>query len=183
MQRARVGAGQPGTSEVLWVEAFPVAEPVNYPAVIDDMVTEYRAVVSEIMEQRGIGGAASRILGIDDPGQLADLAVYSPDLSLDQKIEVLETTDVEDRLQLVLGWMNEILADMHLRRKVREDATERIDKTQREFLLRQQMESIRSELGEGTQMSYLSIARSSKSATSPTMSLTPSPRRLIGSNA
>ena len=149
--RARIGAGRSGaTGEVLWVEAFPIEEPDQYPAVVDDMVTEYRAVVSEIMEQRGIGGAASRILGIDDPGQLADLAVYSPDLSLAQKIEVLETTDVVERLELVLGWVSEILADMHLRRKVREDATERIDKTQREFLLRQQMESIRSELGEGS---------------------------------
>jgi len=149
VQRATVGAGQPGEGDVLWVEAFPVEEADAYPAVVDDMVNEYRATVSEIMEQRGIGGAASRILGIDDPGRLADLAVYSPDLSLAQKVEVLETTEVTDRLELVLGWMSEILADMELRRKVRDDASERIDKTQREFLLRQQMESIRSELGEG----------------------------------
>lgn len=154
--RARVGAGRPGPSEwpsevpseVLWVEAFPVEEPADFPPVVDDMVTEYRAIVTEIMEQRGIGGAASRILDIDDPGQLSDLAVYSPDLSVRQKIEVLETTDVVERLDLVLGWMREILADMQLRRKVREDASERIDKSQREFLLRQQLESIRSELGE-----------------------------------
>ncbi len=149
VQRARVGTGQPGAGEVLWVEAFPIEDPEIYSEVVADMVREYRAVVTEIMEHRGIGGAASRILGIDDPSQLADLAVYSPDLSLRQKIDVLETTDVEERLRLVLGWMNEILADMEIRQKVRDDATERIDKTQREFLLRQQMESIRSELGEG----------------------------------
>ena len=149
VQRARVGAGRPGSNEVLWVEAFPVEDPEAYPEVVADMMREYRAVVTEIMEHRGIGGAASRILGIDDPSQLADLAVYSPDLSLRQKIDVLETTDVEERLRLVLDWMNEILADMEIRQKVRDDATERIDKTQREFLLRQQMESIRSELGEG----------------------------------
>ncbi|MCP3975895.1 MAG: endopeptidase La [bacterium] len=151
VSRARIGAGQPSDpDEVLWVEAVPIAEPDSFSEVVADMVNEYRAVVSEIMEERGIGGAASRILGIDDPGQLADLAVYSPDLSQAQKVEVLETTDVAGRLELVLGWMNEILADMQLRRKVRDDASERIDKTQREFLLRQQMESIRSELGEGS---------------------------------
>ena len=149
VQRAHIGAGQPGTDEVLWVEAFPIDEPEAYGEVIEDLITEYRAVVSEIMDERGIGRAASRILGIDDPSQLADLAVYSPDLSLSQKIEVLETTDVVERLELVLGWMNEILADMHLRRRVREDATERIDKSQRDYILRQQLESIRSELGEG----------------------------------
>jgi len=150
IQRARVGTGRPESGDVLWVEAFPVEEVAVRAEVVDDMVREYRAVVSEIMEQRGIGRAASRILGIDDPSQLADLAVYSPDLSLGQKIEVLETTDVAERLEMVLGWMNEVLADMEIRNKVREDAGERIEKSQREFLLRQQMESIRDELGEGS---------------------------------
>ena len=146
MARARIGAGQPGSSDVLWVEAEPIAE---HDPGLDDEMAEYRAVVGEILQQRGIGAVADRILDVDDPGQLADLAVYSPDLSLSQKIEVLETVDVRERLAKVLTWMNEILADVTLRKKVRDDATERIDKNQRDYLLRQQLESIKSELGEG----------------------------------
>ncbi len=145
ISRARIGAGRPADDDVLWVDAEPVDEETSG---LEDLKTEFRAVVSEIMQLRGIGRVADRILDIDDPGQLADLAVYSPDLSLTQKIEVLETIDVRERLEKVLAWMNETLADVSLRQKIRDDATERIDKSQREYLLRQQMESIRSELGD-----------------------------------
>ena len=147
--RARIGAGVSGSGDVLWVDADPIDDDdQQVDATIEAIAREYRAVVTEILDHRGIGAAANRILDVKDPGQLADLAVYSPDLSLGQKVQVLETTDLRERLELVLGWMNEILADITIRRQVREDASERIDKTQREYVLRQQMEAIRQELGE-----------------------------------
>ncbi len=147
--RARIGAGVPGANDVLWVDADPIPDDAETtdPA-IEDLAREYRAVVSEILELRGIGAAANRILDVNDPSQLADMAVYSPDLSIAQKVRVLETIDLRDRLELVLQWMNEILADITIRRQVRDEATERIDKTQREYVLRQQMEAIRKELGD-----------------------------------
>jgi ATP-dependent Lon protease len=145
MTRARIGAGRAGSGDVLWVDAEPIAE--EDPGLREEMA-EYRAVVSEILQHRGVGPIAERILDVDDPGQLADLAVYSPDLSLEQKVEVLETIDVRERLAKVQRWMDEVLADLMLRRRVRDEATERIDKTQREYMLRQQLEAIRSELGE-----------------------------------
>ncbi|MFQ5555444.1 MAG: endopeptidase La [Acidimicrobiia bacterium] len=148
--RAGIGAGRPGSHEVLWVDVDPIAETDVYDERTTDMAAEYRAVVTEILQHRGIGAIADRILDVDDPGRLADLAAYSPDLSLEQKIEVLETIDIGSRLEKVLGWMNEILADLTLRQRIREDAGERIEKSQREYMLRQQMESIKDELGEGT---------------------------------
>ncbi|MGD2051650.1 MAG: endopeptidase La [Acidimicrobiia bacterium] len=146
--RARIGSGTAAGDDVLWVEADPVSEgePDEHTT---RLAVEYRAVVTEILEHRGIGRMADRILDVNDPGQLADLAVYSPDLDLPQKVEVLETIDVAERLEKVLGWMNEVLAELSLRDQIRRDATERIDKTQREYLLRQQMEAIKSELGDG----------------------------------
>ena len=146
--RAHMGAGQEGSNGVLWVEANLVAEPDEHDQATLDLAREFRAVVSEILDHRGIGGIADRILATDDPGQLADLLVYSPDLDLPRKVELLETTDVKERLGKALSWMNEVLADITIRAKVREDATERIDKGQREYILRQQMDSIRRELGE-----------------------------------
>ncbi len=146
--RARIGSGSAGTDALLWVEANPVTESEPDERTTQ-LAAEYRAVVTEILEHRGIGRMADRILDVSDPGQLADLAVYSPDLSLAQKVEVLETIDVQARLEMVLGWMNEVLAELSLRDQIRRDATERIDKTQREYLLRQQMEAIKSELGDG----------------------------------
>ncbi len=149
LTRARVGTGSTDEHGALWVEAEPVTEVdlFNDPA-LEDLVTEYRAVVTEVLNMRGVGKMADRVLSVDNPSQLADLAVYSPDLSLEQKVEVLETLDVGARLGLLLNWMGEVLADLNLRRKVREDAAERIDKSQREYILRQQMDAIRKELGE-----------------------------------
>ncbi len=147
--RARIGSGQNGDNGVLWVEVEPVEPDVDPDEALTRKAAEFRAVVGEIMQLRGIGPMAERILDIDDPGQLADLAAYSPDLGMEQKVEILETLDVADRLDKVLGWMDETLAELQLRNKIREDAAGRIDKGQREYLLRQQMESIRNELGEG----------------------------------
>lgn len=146
--RARVGSGSTGPEGALWVEAEPQPEADVHDAALDDLVAEYRAVVTEVLEHRGVGAVAERILGIDNPSQLADLAVYSPDLTLAQKVEVLETLDVRERLGKLLGWMREVLADLELRKRVRDEAAERIDKSQREYLLRQQLEAIRKELGE-----------------------------------
>lgn len=150
ISRARVGSGSTDETGALWCAAEEVAEAdvINDPA-LEELVAEYRAVVSEVLELRGVGGGvADRFLSIDNPSQLADLAVYSPDLSLEQKVEILETIDVHARLGKLLGWMREVLADLNLRRKIREEAAERIDKSQREYILRQQMEAIRRELGE-----------------------------------
>ena len=83
-----------------------------------------------------------------DPGTIADTAGYSPDLSFEQKIEVLETTDVEARLEMVLGWAKDTLADLELKDKIRTEVSEGMEKRQREFLLREQMSAIRKELGE-----------------------------------
>ncbi len=146
--RARIGSGRPGSHDTLWVDAEPILEAEIHDERTRSLASEYRAVVTEILQHRGIGPLADRILDIDEPGRLADLAVYSPDLSLTQKVTVLETIDVAERLETVLGWMNEILAELTLRQRIRDDATDRIDKSQREYILRQQLQSIREELGD-----------------------------------
>ncbi|MDJ0924881.1 MAG: endopeptidase La [Acidimicrobiia bacterium] len=146
--RARIGSGRPSADDVLWVDAEPVTEPEQFSAATLSLANELRAVLQEILDQRGIRGIADRVLATDNPGHLVDLLVYSPDLDLARKAQLLETIDVDNRLELALGWMNEILAGMTLRQKVRDEAAERIDKNQRDFVLRQQMEAIRKELGE-----------------------------------
>jgi ATP-dependent Lon protease len=146
--RARTGSGRVDAGDVLWVETQPIEEARDHDDETMARAREFRAVVSEILEHRGVGGIAERVLAADDPGQLADLTVYSPDLSLAQKVEILETIDVRERMKTALAFMNVVLADLTLRKQVRDDAGERIDRTQREFLLRQQMESIRRELGD-----------------------------------
>ncbi len=148
LARARVGAGRVGAHGALWVEAEQYPEADVHDEALDELASEYRAVVGEVLSQRGMRGVAERVLGIENPSQLADLAVYSPDLSLEQKVELLETLDIRERLGKLMSWMGEVLADLTLRQKVRDSAAERIDESQREYLLRQQLEAIKKELGD-----------------------------------
>ncbi len=106
-------------------------------------------MVETILEHRGARRIADVLAGVEDPGQLADTAAYSPELTMDQRVELLETVDVEARLELVLAWMRETLADLELKDKIRTNVTDGLDKQQREHLLRRQIDEIRKELGEG----------------------------------
>ncbi len=147
IERARLGTAVPGTGRALWVEVdvLPEGEPTPES---EELAREYRAVLENILLSRGAGRLAERLADVTDPGQVADMAGYSPDLSLAQKVQVLETFDVATRLRLVIAWAREVLADLTLRERIKNDVEEGMEKTQREFLLRRQLESIRKELGQ-----------------------------------
>jgi ATP-dependent Lon protease len=146
-QRATIGTGVPGTGEALWVEAEAIDDGESTPSVVE-LAREYRAVLENILLSRGARQIAAQLRDITDPGRLADVAGYSPDLTLAQKVEVLETIDVEARLRLVLGWARDTLADLTLRDRIKNDVEEGMEKTQREFLLRRQLDAIKKELGQ-----------------------------------
>jgi ATP-dependent Lon protease len=145
--RAHVGTAVPGTGRALWVQVEPVDEEQPTAGAVE-LAREYRAVLENILLSRGARRMAERLRDVTEPSQIADLAGYSPDLSLTQKVEVLETLDLERRLKLVLGWARETLADLTLREQIKSSVEEGMEKTQREFLLRRQLEAIRKELGE-----------------------------------
>ncbi|HWI03996.1 MAG TPA: endopeptidase La [Acidimicrobiales bacterium] len=149
LHRARVGVGVPAPAgSALWVQADAVGAEVEPSPRARELAREYRAVVENILDYRGAGGIAEALRGISDPGAMADTAGYSPDLTFEQKLEVLETVDVEARLEKVLAWARDTLADLTLKERIQSDVADGMEKTQREFLLRQQMAAIRKELGE-----------------------------------
>jgi ATP-dependent Lon protease len=114
-----------------------------------DLEREYRAVVEEILSERGADERVSAFLrSVAEPGPLADTAGYSPDLSFEQKVRLLETVDVTERLELALEFQRERLTELQVRNRIRNDVESGAQKQQREYFLRQQMESIRRELGE-----------------------------------
>jgi len=114
-----------------------------------ELEREYRAIVEEILELRGDDGRISAFVrSITEPGALADTVGYSPDFSFAQKVRVLETVEIKDRLALAIELQRERLAEMQVRRRIRDDVEEGAAKQQREYILRKQMESIRKELGE-----------------------------------
>jgi ATP-dependent Lon protease len=146
--------GVPGAAETagdgvlrLQVEERPDATP---PASLTrDLEREYRAVVEEILELRGDDGRISAFVrSITHPGALADTAGYSPDLNVEQKLELLEALDVVERLALALRLQKERLAELRVRKRIRDEVESGAQKQQREYLLRRQMDAIRKELGE-----------------------------------
>ena len=149
LHRAELGAAHTDPNGNLRVEIVerPDEEP---PGVMTrELEREYRATVEEILELRGDDGRVSAFLrAIRETGALADTVAYAPETSFDQKIELLETLDVVERLKLAVRLQRDRLAELQVRRRIREDVEEGAAKQQREYILRRQLESIRKELGE-----------------------------------
>ncbi|HEV3451858.1 MAG TPA: endopeptidase La [Acidimicrobiia bacterium] len=148
LSRAVVGVGVAGTDAALWVEAEPVAEPAAASPRAQELSTEYRAIVSEIATRLRAGRLAEAIQGVTDPGALADTAGWWPDLAIERKVELLETLDVEARLEAVVAWARDALAELEVADRIRSEVTDGMEAQQKEFLLRRQMDAIRKELGE-----------------------------------
>ena len=150
LHRATIGSGIAGTGDATWVQVEPNIDPPadELNPRVHELAREYRATIENILDARGISQLTEFLRGLDEPGALADTAGYSPDLSFDQKIEILETLDVERRLEKVVRWAKDTLAEISLKDKIRGEVAEGLQKNQREYILRQQMEAIRKELGE-----------------------------------
>ncbi len=147
--RALIGAAQTGPEGELRVEVDERPDEVPVDGRTRNLEREYRAIVEEILELRGDDGRIAAFLrAIVEPGPLADSAGYSPNLSYEQKVELLRTLDVAERLDLAVKLQRESLAELQVRRRIRDDVQEGAEKQQREYFLRKQMESIRKELGE-----------------------------------
>jgi ATP-dependent Lon protease len=149
LYRAAIGAAATGADGALRVEVtlHPDDEPRD--GRTRELERDYRAVVEEILQLRGDDGRiAAFVRSITEPGPLADTAGYSPDLSYEQKVDLLSTLDVTERLEKAVGMQRERLSELQVRRRIREDVQSGAEKQQREYFLRKQMESIRKELGE-----------------------------------
>ena len=149
LHRAELGQGQgEGIGGALRIAVTEHPDPLEVSEHAHELAREYRIVIEEILEARGASGIVAFLRTIEHPGALADTAGYSPDLSLERKIELLETLDVELRLERALSWARDTLAEIELRRKIRDDVAEDMDKSQREYVLRRQLDAIRKELGD-----------------------------------
>src|SRR2546423_5761547 len=133
LHRGVAGAAQTDPSGDLRVEVEerPDDEPVD--GRTRELEREYRAVVEEILELRGDDGRVSAFVrSITEPGVLADTAGYSPDLSYEQKVELLATLDVTDRLEKAVRFQRERLAELDVRKRIRADVPSGAEPQQRE---------------------------------------------------
>jgi ATP-dependent Lon protease len=149
LHRGIAGAAAADSQGRLFVEVDERPDDESAVDRIRELEREYRAVVEEILELRGDDGRiAAFVRSITEPGALADTSGYSPEITFEQKVRLLETVDVRERLELALELQRERLALMQVRRRIQEDVESGVEQQQREYILRKQLESIRKELGE-----------------------------------
>ena len=149
LHRAIAGAAATDTQGRLFIDVEERPDEESKDPGIRELEREYRAVVEEILELRGDDGRiAAFVRSITEPGALADTSGYSPDLTFEQKIQLLETVDVRERLEHALELQRERLALMQVRKRIHDDVESGVEKQQREYILRRQLDSIRKELGE-----------------------------------
>jgi ATP-dependent Lon protease len=149
LHRALLHAAESGAGGRLYVEAEERPDETPPPVKTRELEAEYRAVVEEILELRDADARIGEFLrSISEPGALADTCAYAPDLTFAQRVELLETLDVTARLKLAVRFQRERLAELQVRRRIRDDVESGAQKQQREYFLRKQLESIRKELGD-----------------------------------
>lgn len=147
-RRVRIGSGVSGPGTALWIEVTELDE----QTVTDDvraLATEYKQVTIATLQRRDAWQVIDQVNKITDPSQLADLSGYASWLTDEQKRQLLETPDVAERLGVLIEWSKAHLAETEVNDKIATDVREGMEKSQREFLLRQQLNAIRKELGEG----------------------------------
>ena len=145
--RVRIGTGTTGPGAALWVEAT-VLDEVAADDRTRELAREYRALVITILQRRGAWQVIDSVRQVDEPGALADLAGYAPYLTKAQKLWLLETPDVVARLEKLVAWTHEQIAELDVAETINKDVKEGMERQQREFLLRQQLAAIRKELAE-----------------------------------
>ena len=149
LHRGIAGAARPGADGSLRVEVEERPDQTPAPVHTTELEREYRAVVQEILDLRGDDGRVSAFVrSITEPGALADTAGYAPELTFEQKRELLQTLDVTERLALALRLQRNRLGELQLRKRIREEVESDTQNQQRQYFLRRQLESIRKELGE-----------------------------------
>jgi ATP-dependent Lon protease len=145
--RAQIGAGANGPGPALWVEVTEVEE----AGATDEtraLAAEYKKLLLAYLQRREAWQIVDFVNQLTDPSALADTAGYASYLAQVQKRALLESPDVAERLRSLIEWTGEHLAEVEVNDKIAEDVREGMEKTQKEFLLRQQLAAIRKELGE-----------------------------------
>jgi ATP-dependent Lon protease len=145
--RVRIGTATTGPGAALWVEAT-VLDETAVGERAQELANRYRTLMITILQRRGAWQVIDSVRQVDEPGAVADLAGYASYLSKEQRLWLLETSDVAQRLEKLIGWAHEQIAELEVAETINKDVKEGMERQQREFLLRQQLAAIRKELAE-----------------------------------
>ncbi len=125
-------------------------DPEEWNEETEELRREVMALIELFIELTpGIpDGIVNFVRSIREPGQLADNTAYAPEYTNQERLKLLQTFDVADRLTLVREFFKERIAVARIQAQIREQAKAGLEETQRQFLLREQLKAIREELGE-----------------------------------
>src|SRR3984957_18301142 len=147
--RVKIGQGTTGTGAALWVEGT-VIEETGLGAKATELAKEYKSLVIATLQSRGAWQVVDMIPQLDDPSALAHRCGDASYVTAEQKLQLLETPDIAERLETAIRWIKDHLAELDVAESIRKDVTEGVEKQQKEFLLRQQLAAVRKELNELT---------------------------------
>ena len=149
LHRAQLGAGVAGTGSGtgLWVEAIELVDAAA-SARVDELGKELRGVLAVLADVRHSRRLPELLRTTSDPAALADGFGSWSDLPSERKLELLEATDPERRVELALTLARDLLAEHELHERIRHEVSDGMERHQREFILRQQLQAIRKELGD-----------------------------------
>lgn len=128
----------------------PRPDPDTWDEETEQLMLEVRGLVEAFVELTpGMPeGIINFVRSIRTPGHLADNSAYAPEYTYEQRLELLDTFDVAERLKLVRTFFRQRVAYAQVQAEVREQAKAGLEDSQREYILREQLKAIREELGE-----------------------------------
>ncbi len=151
------GVARAKTVKFLMKEPFYQVEIKTFPDVPISVNLETEALMRNVKEQIERLVSFGKVIlpdimvvieNVDDPGKLADLAIANMGLKVEQAQEILEITDPLQRIKRINEALGKEIELLSMQQKIQADVRGEIDKTQREYFLREQLKAIQRELGE-----------------------------------
>src|SRR4030088_2308398 len=152
LERVRLGEF---TQLTPFMQAYVTPVPEGPPLVVSSEIEALQRNVLTLFQQIVAGSPtlsdelSTVAMNIDEPGRLVDFIASSlPSLSTPDKQDTLETLDIHVRLEKINQHLAKELEVQQLRNKIQSEVQDRVQQTQREYYLREQMKAIQKELGE-----------------------------------
>ena len=140
------------TEPYLEAEFTPIQEETPATMELSALMDSLKEMIVKYVQLRGNVPAdplaPGAIKDVDEPGYLADLVAVVPELESTERKELFITLDVAERLRLASQYLSKQVEMLDLKTRISSEVQKNIDKTQREYLLREQMKEIQRELGE-----------------------------------
>jgi len=147
--RARI-LGITQTTPYLRAHVQRISEDVEKTIEVEALMRQVVSQVEQYVEKsQGVPAeVVTLVRNVEEPGALADMIALAPEMDFAQRQDLLETYDPVERLRKVAVFLGKQLEILDLRNKIQAEVQKGMEKTQREFLLREQLKAIQRELGE-----------------------------------